>query len=68
MMENVCGSDQFKKWWKCTFYNATINTTDILIEQVRKFQNSYFEEHLWKAGTNLQKVHCLRACHKTRSW
>ena len=44
MMENVCGSDQFKKWWKCTSYNATINTTDILIEQVRKFQNSYFED------------------------
>ena len=26
----------------------TVSITDILIDQVRKFQNSYFKEHLWK--------------------
>ena len=26
----------------------TVSTTDILIDQVYKFQNSYFKEHLWK--------------------
>ena len=26
----------------------TVPTTDILINQVHKFQNSYFKEHLWK--------------------
>ena len=26
----------------------TVSTTDILIDQVHKFQNSYFKEHLWK--------------------
>ena len=26
----------------------TVSTTDILIDQVHKFQSSYFKEHLWK--------------------
>ena len=26
----------------------TVSTTDILIDQVHKFHNSYFKEHLWK--------------------
>ena len=26
----------------------TVPTTDILIDQVHKFQNNYFKEHLWK--------------------
>ena len=26
----------------------TVSTTDILIDQVHKFQGSYFERHLWK--------------------
>ena len=26
----------------------TASTIDILIDQVHKFQNSYFKEHLWK--------------------
>ena len=26
----------------------TVSTADILIDQVHKFQNSYFKEHLWK--------------------
>ena len=26
----------------------TVSTTDILIDQVHKFQNSYFKEHLGK--------------------
>ena len=32
----------------------TESTTDILIGQVDKFQNSYFKEHLQKAATALQ--------------
>ena len=26
----------------------TVSNTDILIDQIHKFQNSYFKEHLWK--------------------
>ena len=26
----------------------TVSITDILIDQVQKFQNSHFKEHLWK--------------------
>ena len=37
-----------------------VSTTDILIGLVHKFQSSYFKEHLWKAGTVLQKSYCLR--------
>ena len=25
----------------------TVSTADILIDQIHKFQNSYFKEHLW---------------------
>ena len=35
-----------------------VTTTDILIDQVHTFQNSYFKEHMWKAATVLQKA-CL---------
>ena len=38
----------------------TVSTIDILIDQVHKFQNSYFKEHPWNAATVLQKVYCLR--------
>ena len=38
----------------------TVPTIDILIDQVHKFQNSYFKEHPWKAATVLQKAYCLR--------
>ena len=31
-------------------------TTDILIDQVHTFQNSYFKEHMWKAVIVLQKA------------
>ena len=34
----------------------TESTTLILIEQVHKFQNSYFKEHLWEAAIDLQKT------------
>ena len=52
-----------KKWWKmpvvvASFSNdesawgpallKTVPTTGILIDQIHKFQNSYFKEHLWK--------------------
>ena len=36
--ESACGSTLLK----------TVSTTDILTDQVNKFQNSYFQEHLWK--------------------
>ena len=39
----------------------TVSSIDILIDQVHKFQNSYFKEHPWKAATVLQKACCLRA-------
>ena len=32
----------------------TGTTTDILIDQVHTFQNSYFKEHMWKAAASLQ--------------
>ena len=31
------------------------STTDIFINQVHKFQNSYFKEYLWNAATVLKK-------------
>ena len=43
-------------------------TKDILIYQVRKFQNGYFKKHLWKATTILQKACILRACYEICSW
>ena len=64
-----------KKWWKMSvvvtsFSNddrvchstllKTVSTIDILIDQVRKFQNRCFKEQPWKAATVLQKVYCLR--------
>ena len=41
------------------------STTGILIDQVHKFQNSYFKEHLWKAVTVLSKTYCLKYAHDT---
>ena len=62
-------------WWKnknlikiADTSLKTESTTDILIEQVHKFQNSYFEEHMWKGATVLKKAYCLRAYHETCSW
>ena len=33
----------------------TASATDILIDQVDKFHNGYFKEHLWKAATVYKK-------------
>ena len=33
----------------------TVSTTDILINQAHKFQNSYFKEHLWKLLLSYKK-------------
>ena len=67
-----------KKWWEVSmlvtiFINdecarpptllKTESTTDILIGQVDKFQNSCFKEHLWKVAA-AQKACILRACHE----
>ena len=41
----------------------TVSNADILIDQVHKFKNSYFQEHLWKAATVLQKAYCLEHGH-----
>ena len=66
-----------KKWWKMSvvvtsFSNddrachpallKAVPTIDILIDQVHKFQNSYFKEHphLRNAAAVLQKAYCLR--------
>ena len=38
----------------------TVPTTEILIDQVHNFQNSYFKEHPRKAAAVLQKPYCLR--------
>ena len=38
----------------------TVSTTEILIDQVHKFQNSYFKEHPRKTAAVLQKAYCLR--------
>ena len=73
-----------EKWWKISavvtnFSNdesvcrpallKTVSTTGILIDQVHKFQNSYFKEHLRKAATVLQKAYCLRGVSfKIRAW
>ena len=46
----------------------TESTTDILIDQIHKFQNSYIKENLWKAATVLQKAYCLRESHEICSW
>ena len=37
-----------------------VSTTNSLSDKVHKFQNSYFKEYRWKAGTILQKVYFLR--------
>ena len=39
----------------------TVTTTDILIDQVHTFQNSYFKEHLWNAATVLQKAYLFKS-------
>ena len=38
-----------------------VTTTDILIDQVHTFQNSYFKEHMWKAATVLQKAYLFKS-------
>ena len=60
-----------KKWWKMSvveisFSNdestcaptllKTVSTTDTLIDQVHKFQNSYFKERLWKLLWNMLMI------------
>ena len=39
----------------------SVTTTDILIDQVHTFQNSYFKEHMWKAATVLQKAYLFKS-------
>ena len=56
--EKVCSSTLLK----------TVYTTDILIEQVHKFQKSYFKEHQWKAVPVLEKPYCLRAWTWDNLW
>ena len=48
MMRNICGEDQFSNDESAYASTPlkTVSTTDILIDQVHKFQNSYFKEHL----------------------
>ena len=48
MMRNVCGEDQFSNDESAYAPTPlkTVSTTDILIDLVHKFQNSYFKEHL----------------------
>ena len=43
-----------------SFSNVLVSTTEILIDQVHKFQNSYFKEHPRKTAAVLQKAYCLR--------
>ena len=38
----------------------TVPAIEILIDQVHKFQNSYFKEHPRKTAAVLQKAYCLR--------
>ena len=56
--EKVCSSTLLK----------TVYTTDILTEQVHKFQKSYFKEHQWKAVPVLEKPYCLRAWTWENLW
>ena len=49
-----------KKWWNDeSTHPSTLlkleSTKDIFIDQVHKFQNSYFKEYPWKAAAVLQK-------------
>ena len=61
-MENVCGGNQFSNDDRACrpMLLKTVSAIDILIDQVHKFQSSYFKEHPWKAATVLQKAYCLR--------
>ena len=58
--ESACGPSLLK----------TVFTTDILIDQDYKFQNSYFKEHCesWYCFTKsiLFNWSCLRACYEIR--
>ena len=38
----------------------TVSSIDILIDQVQKFQKSYFKEHPWKAATILRTAYFLK--------
>ena len=44
------------------------STIDVFIDQVRKFQNSYFKQYLLKAATVLRKACILRTCYEICSW
>ena len=46
----------------------TVTITDLLIDQVHTFQNSYFQEHMWKVAMFYEKHICLRVCYKMCSW
>ena len=63
MIENVC----VERACSSTLLK-TVYTTDILIEQVHKFQKSCFKEHRWKAGPALEKPYCLRAWTWENLW
>ena len=39
----------------------TVTITDILIDQVHTFQNSYYKEQMWKAATVLQKAYMFKS-------
>ena len=46
-----------------TMLLKTQSSSNILTDQVRKLQNSFFKEHLRKAAPVLQQAHYLRASH-----
>ena len=41
----------------------TVSTTEILIDQIHKFQNICFKDYLWNDASVLQKTYFLRGCH-----
>ena len=47
-----------------TMLLKTQSSSNILTDQVRKLQNSFFKEHLRKAAPVLQQAHYLRASHE----
>ena len=46
----------------------TVSTTEILIDQIHKFQNICFKDYLWNDASVLQKTYFLRGCHEIWSW
>ena len=53
---------------RLTMLQKTEFTRDIIIDQVQKFQNSYFKVHMPKAATVLQKAYLLKVYHKICPW